>query len=198
MDFTKTADSLKKYGYTVSEFATAAEAAAYLDSQIDGKQVGFGGSMTLQEMGLIDRLASHNTVIWHWASGNAASAPENAQTAQIYLSSANAVAETGEIINIDGTCNRVSAISYGHEKVYLVVGENKIAPDFASALDRARNVAAPKNAQRLGRKTPCAVKGDRCYDCDSPERICKELAVFWRCPGGQKCEVVLIHQPLGY
>ena len=80
-----------------------------------------------------------------------------------------------------------------------MVGSNKIAPDYDSALWRARNIASPKNAQRLGRKTPCAVKGDRCYDCQSPERICRALAVLWAKPTGiDQMEVILVDQELGY
>ena len=110
----------------------------------------------------------------------------------------NGLAETGEIVNIDGNCNRVAASMFGPKRVYYVVGINKIAPDFEKALWRARNVAAPKNAQRLGKKTPCAVKADRCYDCKSPERICRGLSVLWRKPTGfEQAEVVLIEEELG-
>ena len=118
--------------------------------------------------------------------------------ADIYISSVNGIAETGEIINIDNTGNRVAAVSYGPEKIYLVIGKNKIAPDYESALYRARNVASPLNAKRLNRKTPCAAKGDRCYDCNSPERICRNLSVFWEKPTGAEYEVILIDENLGY
>ena len=80
------------------------------------------------------------------------------------------------------TVTGVAAVFYGHEKVYLVAGINKIAEDEAQALYRARNIAAPRNAQRLGSKTPCAAKGDRCYDCSSPQRICRGLSVLWEAP----------------
>lgn len=188
-------ENLKKRGYDVSFFPTAAEAAAYLDKEIDGQSVGSGGSMTLKEMGLLERLGKHNTLVSHW-QGDPVTA---AMATQVYLSSVNGMAETGEIFNIDGTCNRVSSTLFGHDTVYLIVGRNKIAPDAEGAMFHARNVAAPKNAQRLGRKTPCAAKGDRCYDCDSPERICKALVTFWRRPGGvRKMEVVLVDEDLGY
>lgn len=120
--------------------------------------------------------------------------------AQVYLTSANGVAETGEIINIDGTGNRIAAAQYGREKVYIIIGVNKIAPDFESALWRARNIAAPLNAKRLDRKTPCALSSEmKCYDCDSPERICRGLSVFYRKLNGVKdCEVVIINEELGY
>ena len=193
-NFEKLAENLKKFGYDVSVFPTAAAAAAYLDGEIDGKTVGSGGSMTLQAMGLLELLGKHNTLVSHWQGDPV----EAAMATQVYLSSVNGIAETGEIINIDGTGNRVASTLYGHEAVFFVVGANKIAPDYDAALWRARNIASPKNAQRLGRKTPCAVKGDKCYDCDSPERICRALAVLWRKPNGiRKMEVVLVDEDLG-
>ena len=159
--------------------------------------VGFGGSATLDALGVYDKLAAHNTVIWHWKQ-EANAARKAAMQTQVYLSSANGLAESGEIVNIDGNCNRVAASMFGPKRVYYVVGINKIAPDFEKALWRARNVAAPKNAQRLGKKTPCAVKADRCYDCKSPERICRGLSVLWRKPTGfEQAEVVLIEEELG-
>ncbi len=201
MNFDVLKENLEKKGYTVSVFATTAEATDYLDREISGKTVGFGGSVTLDKMGVYERLATHNECFWHWRvpEGSSELAMRDAgNAAAVYLSSVNGIAETGEIINIDGTCNRVAATMYGHERVYLVVGKNKIAPDYDAALWRARNVAAPLNAQRLARKTPCAAKGDRCYDCGSAERICRALSVFWERPGGALVEVVLIDEELGY
>ena len=120
-------------------------------------------------------------------------------TTQVYLSSVNGLAETGEIVNIDGTGNRVASTIFGHDVVYLIVGRNKIAPDYEKALWRARNIAGPKNAQRLGKATPCAARGDKCYDCDSPQRICRSLVTFWRKSGGiPKVEIVLVDEDLGY
>lgn len=101
-------------------------------------------------------------------------------------------------MNIDGRCNRVASIVYGHEKVYLIAGGNKIEADMERALHRARNIAAPLNAQRLGVQTPCAVKGERCFDCSSPQRICKGLSILWEAPIGSAVEVVLIREDLGY
>ena len=187
--------NLEDRGFSVRTFATAAEAAAYLNGAIDGTTVGFGGSVTLKDMGLYELLGSHNEVHWHWVNG-----PEERKAAmrtQVYLSSANGLAETGEIINIDGGGNRVASTLYGHEKVYLVIGRNKLAPTYDEALWRARNIASPKNAQRLGRKTPCAVKGDRCYDCKSPERICRGLVVLWGAMMGMETEVILVDEDLG-
>lgn len=194
-DFKKLTGTLEELSYTVRCFDTADQAAEYLDRQIDGRTVSFGGSMTLQEMGLYPRLSAHNQVVWHWEGGSLA----DAMITDVYISSVNGLAETGEIINIDGTCNRVASIMFGHQTVYLVVGRNKIAPDYDAAVWRARNIAAPKNAQRLGRQTPCAAKGDRCYNCKSPERICKALTVLWGKPAGvARMELILVDQELGY
>ena len=191
-DMERVRKNLEERGFQTSCFATAKEAADYLDAQIDGATVGIGGSMTIQTMGLSERLSKHNEVIWHWEGGEL----RRAMLADVYLTSVNGLAETGEIVNID--CNRVAASMFGPKRVYYVVGINKIAPDFEKALWRARNVAAPKNAQRLGKKTPCAVKADRCYDCKSPERICRGLSVLWRKPTGfEQAEVVLIEEELG-
>ena len=193
--------NLEERGYTVSCFATAAEAAEYLDGRINGTTVAFGGSVTLAEMGLYEKLATHNEVLWHQKPAEGKTGKEIRDAAistEVYVSSVNGLAETGEIINIDGTGNRVASTYYGHERVFLVVGKNKLAPDYDGALWRARNVAAPKNAQRLGRKTPCALNGDRCYDCKSPERICRGLSVFWQAPTSAKFEVVLVDEALGY
>lgn len=194
-DWTNLTKNLEERGFAVRTFATKEAAADYLDSQIDGVSVGFGGSMTVQEMGLYPRLAAHNNAVWHWDKAGL----EQAATTDVYISSVNGLAETGELINIDGTGNRVSSTLFGHEKVYFVVGKNKIAPDYDKALWRARNIASPKNAQRIGVQTPCAVKGDRCYDCKSPQRICRGLVVLWEKPKAiQTMEVILIDEELGY
>jgi hypothetical protein len=197
MDFTNITQNLKERGFAVNTFQTKAEAAAYLNAAVDGRTVGFGGSVTLDELGLYDSLGSHNTVYWHWKQeANAARA--SAATTEVYMTSANGIAETGEIINIDGAGNRVASELYGHKKVYIIAGRNKLAFTYDEALWHARNVAAPKNAQRLNKKTPCAVKGDRCYDCKSPDRICRGLVVLWGPTMGTEVEVVLIDEEIGY
>ena len=198
MDFTKVRENLTKNGFTVSVFPDGESAAAYLDSAMDGATVGMGGSVTLQQLGLYERLSAHNTVYWHWMAEDKPAAYAGAQKAEYYLSSVNGLAETGELINIDGSGNRVSAIQYGHKKVFLVVGGNKLAKDYDAALYRARNIAAPLNAKRLHCKTPCAEKADRCYNCDVPGRICRGLSVLWKKPGNCEYEVVLIDETLGY
>lgn len=199
--FAKLKESLEKKGYPVSEFATKEEATAYLNERIDGKTVGFGGSVTLRQLGLYPLLSTHNTVVWHeekYENMTMKEARTVAARSEVYLSSVNGISENGEIVNIDFTGNRVAAISFGPGKVYLVIGKNKVAPDYESALYRARNIASPLNCQRLNKKTPCAVKGDKCYDCASPDRLCRNLSVLWTRPVGVEYEIILINEDLGY
>ena len=196
MGFETVKKNLEERGFAVRVFSTGKEAADYLDAAIDGKSVGFGGSVTLDVLGLYERLGNHNEVVWHWKQ-EPGQARRAAMQTDIYLSSVNGLAETGELVNIDGAGNRVAATLFGHEKVYFVIGRNKLAPTYDEAVFRARNIASPKNAQRLGKKTPCAVKGDRCYDCRSPERICRGLVTLWGPMMGMEAEVVLIDEDLG-
>ena len=195
MNLEKTCRNLRERGFRVSCFAGKAEAADYLAGAIRGCTVGFGGSKTLEALGLYEKLAENNTVFWHWKTDPAA-ARADAMTTEVYLSSANAISEDGEILNIDGTGNRLAGTLFGHQKVYIVAGTNKIAPDFEAALYRARNVAAVRNCARFGKKTPCQADG-RCHDCRSPERICRALTVLWAPMNGMETEVVLINEELG-
>ena len=200
-NFDTLAKKLISLGYTVHCFETSTEASVYLNEQIHNQTVGFAGSMTLEKMGLYERLSEHNEVHWHHRIPEGKTSKDvrlKANAATIYITSVNGISENGEIVNIDANCNRVASSFYGHEKVYFVIGENKIAKDYESALYRARNIAGTLNAKRLGVKTPCAEKADRCYDCKSPERICRGLSVLWSKPMTGEFEVILIHEELGY
>lgn len=196
----KTAAALRKRGYEAACFETGEEAAAYLDSKINGFTVGFGDSETMIALELYERLSSHNEVYDPKHPREGKGFYDTARiclTTEIFLTSVNGIAETGEMVNIDGTGNRVAGSLYGHRKVYFVVSRNKIAPTLEEAAYRARNVAAPKNAARHQYKTPCAVHGDRCYDCSSPNRICNAQVIYWRKMNHMDMEVVLINEDLG-
>ena len=194
-DLAKVAENLKERGYAVTVCENKEEAAAYLNGAIDGVSVAFGGSRTLKDMGLYDMLKTHNKVLWHWEDGPGA-LPEAMQT-EVYVSSVNAMAQTGESVNIDGNGNRVAATLFGHKKVYLVVGANKLVETLEDAMWRARNVAGPMRAQQMGKKTPCALKADRCYDCKSPERICRGMVVLMGPMMSAATEVILVNEELG-
>ncbi|MBP1737155.1 MAG: hypothetical protein H6Q60_1036 [Oscillospiraceae bacterium] len=199
-DIEKLRNNLEREGFQTSYFETADEACDYLDGRLDSVSIGFGGSQTVRDMGLYERLERHNECSWHWIKQPGRDViPAEATNAKVYICSLNGVAETGELINIDGGGNRVASNLYGHEKVYFIIGVNKIASDYEGALWRARNIAGPKNAHRLEKKTPCAVRADKCYDCKSPERICAALLVYWEKPSlSGDIEVVIVNQELGF
>lgn len=190
-ELTELAGVLASKGYAARAFATKEEATEYLAGAIRGTTVAFGGSVTLRETGLFDRLAERNAVVWHWRNAEGKSAAETlreARNAAVYVSSVNAIAATGELVNIDGNGNRVAETSFGHERVYFVVGRNKLAPTLAEALQRAYSVAAPKNAARLNPDAPAP----------DVSRICRVVSVFNAAPLAAKYEVVLVDESLGY
>lgn len=201
MDLDKTVTSLRKKGYTVSVFETAEEAVRYLDSEVDHKSVGFGDSETLFCMGLYDVLCPHNEVYdpQHCEEGETFfTTAKKCLTTDIFFTSVNGIAETGEMVNIDGTGNRVAGSLFGHEKVYFVAGINKIAPTLEDAIIRARNVAAPMNTARHHYKTPCAIHQDHCYECRSKDRICCGQMIYMQKMRFIEMEVVLIKEELGF
>ena len=189
--------NLERHEFENSFFETREQAVNYLQAQNKGRKEAFGGSDTLQEMGLFDALSKENEVIWHWNEPGAQTLAR-AREAQIYITSANGVSETGELVNIDGTGNRVAQTLYGPEKVYFVGGKNKIEKDLSSALSRARNVAAPLNAKRLKTDTPCSKTGEKCFDCGSEARICRATVILERPTRGMKAEIVFVNEALGY
>lgn len=197
-DLEKTGKNLEGRGFRVHRFASGAEAAEFLVQMLHGTSIGIGGSVTIDTLGVYDRLCGSNEVFWHWKN-HAPETRERAGKAETYLCSANGVSENGEIVNIDGFGNRVAGTIYGPQRVFLVVGKNKIAPDLNGAIDRARNIAAPLNARRLNRHTPCAVGEPRCHDCRSPEKICGVMTVFFMPPTSIKeFHVILVDETLGY
>ena len=197
-DLEKTGKNLENRGFRVHRFASGAEAAEFLVQTLHGTSIGIGGSVTIDTLGVYDRLCGSTKVFWHWKN-HAPETRERAGKAETYLCSANGVSENGEIVNIDGFGNRVAGTIYGPERVFLVVGRNKIAPDLTGAIDRARNIAAPLNARRLNRHTPCAVGEPRCHDCRSPEKVCGVMTVFFMPPTSIKeFHVILVDEDLGY
>ena len=197
-DLEKTRKNLENRGFRAHVFATGAEAADYLAQTLHNTCIGIGGSVTIDEIGVYDRLSADNDVIWRWKKPTPDSR-ERGAAAETFLCSANGVSETGEIVNIDGYGNRVAPTIYGPQRVFLVVGKNKTAPNLNGAIDRARNIAAPLNARRLNRHTPCAVGEPRCHDCRSPEKICGVMTVFFMPPTSIKeFHVLLVNEDLGY
>ena len=201
MDLQTTMEAFRKKGYQVSYFPTAQEAADYLDREIDGKTVGFGDSETLLDMKLYERLEKHNQVTHPMKRPADMTFDEKAKESyftEVLLLSVNGASETGELVNLDGLGNRVGTSLFGHEKVYFVFSTNKIEPTLEKAIWRTRNIAAPKKAKRKGYTTPCALKGDRCYDCNHPDRICNGLVIHLHKMKRMDTELVLIGEPMGF
>lgn len=201
MDIQKTINSLNKNGYTVHYFEHESEAVDYLCAKYQNKVIGFGDSQTILQMKLYDALSEKNTVIdpSQNTHGTFIDTAKLCLTTEVFMTSVNAISETGELVNMDGTGNRVAGSLFGHNSVVFIAGVNKIESDLESAIWRVRNVASPLNAKRLKLKTPCALKGDKCYDCLSPQRICNALTIYFRKMNNvETAEVILINKGLGF
>ncbi len=200
MDAEKLQRSLKARGWDFKHFATGDEAADYLAGELSGASVGIGGCGTADAIGLYDKLkAVCPDVAWHWKEEDQLAARMRAMTTDAYVCSANAIAETGEIVNIDGMGNRIAATTFGHKRLYIVAGKNKVCPDLESAIHRARNVAAPLRARSMGMNTPCTRSEElKCYDCSAADRVCCAMTILMhKMMGMDKCELILIDQDLG-
>ena len=164
----------------------------------EGSSVTMGGCMSAHEIGLTDTLKSGNYVfIDRDAFEDKRAAMLAAYDADWFLASANAMTEDGVIVNIDGNANRVSAIAQGPKHVLFIVGMNKITPDTDTAMKRARNVAAPINAQRFGLSTPCAKTGS-CMNCKSPDTICCQFLITRYSKHKGRISVILVNDALGF
>jgi len=199
----KCAANLKKHGFDAHFVSSAKDARALIMNMISGHEtLGFGGSATTRGLGVIEELkASGKTVYDHLQEGLTPQENLNHRIQQgqsdCFLCSANAVAVTGEIVNVDGVGNRTNAMSFGPKKVIIIAGMNKVTPDLKSALARVREVAGPMRAKSLGMKTPCAETGV-CNDCDAPQRICRITTILHRKPMMTDISVVLVNEALGY
>ena len=181
--------------YTADKEAALKQALALIP---EGSTVTMGGAMSVHENGLVKALTEGNyNFIDRDAVEDKRAAMLAAYDADFYLMSANAMTEDGILVNIDGNSNRVSAIAQGPRKVVFIVGMNKICDDVDGAMKRARNVAAPINAQRFGLNTPCAKTGS-CMNCKSPDTICCQFLItrFSRHPG--RIHVILVNDDLGF
>lgn len=159
--------------------------------------IAFGGSFTLLQSGILEALQQRGNEFITQIGKFDLEQNRKAFMADVFLTSANAISTDGYIVNIDGRGNRVAASIFGPRKVICIVGVNKIAEDLESAINRARNVAAPKNAKRFERGLPCEEDGI-CTDCDSPSRICKVLTILERKPSSTDYEVIIVGEELGF
>lgn len=199
----KCVEALKKHdfdAYFVQDTVEAKE--LVLEIIKDYETFGFGGSNTTRQIGIIEELlAMGKTIYDHWQDGVPMEESRKIRMEQgrcdCFLCSANAISETGEIINVDGAGNRTSAMSFGPKKVVIIAGMNKVRPDIHSALDRVKEVAGPMRAKSLNMDTPCAKTGI-CNDCNSPQRICRITTILHCKPIMTDISVVLVNKSLGF
>lgn len=166
-----------------------------------GLKIGVGGSLTVRGIGLLEKLADNNIqVLDHWKQGltkeEISTIRLSQLTCDLFLSSANAITEKGDIVNMDGFGNRINAMTFGPKKVIIIAGYNKIVPDIDSALDRIKRFAAPLNAKRLNLPLPCTETG-YCHDCNSEARICRVTSIMQRRPSGTDISVYLLNEEIG-
>ena len=167
----------------------------------EGSKVSLGGSMTLFETKIMEHLRSGRYELRDrykegWTADEIKEIYRKSFFCDAYFTSTNAITEEGELYNVDGNGNRVAAMLYGPDKVIVIAGVNKIVKDINEAIYRVENLAAPANAKRLNRKTPCTVTG-KCMNCNSPERICREYTVI-RKPVPNRIFVLLLNEEYGY
>lgn len=164
----------------------------------ESSSVTMGGAMSAHEIGLVDALKNGNyNFIDRDKAEDKRAAMLAAYDADYFLTSANAITEDGVMVNIDGNANRVSAIAQGPKHVVAIVGMNKVCPDVDAAMKRARNVAAPTNAQRFGLNTPCAKTGS-CMNCKSPDTICCQFLITRFSRHTDRIHVILVNDNLGF
>ncbi len=198
----RTIRALKKNNFEAKYFPKAAEALEELWKMIpQGATVGIGGSLTLNQVDLINELQKRPVKFLNpFAKGLSMEEGDKIRrqifTADFFITSSNALTEDGKLYNIDASGNRVAAMIYGPKKVILLCGVNKIVKDIHEAHNRAQEWAAPMNVKRLGYKTPCGETG-QCSDCSSPDRICNAYVVLAKKPRRTDYMIFLIGEDLG-
>ncbi len=192
-----TLKKLERNGFTAF-FESDSERAVktILSNVTPGATVGIGGSLTVRQLGVIEQIQQRGHEVFdHWEKGLDAEEIEKAKlnqlTSDIFITGINAVTMDGKLVNIDGAGNRVASMIYGSKKVIAVAGYNKIVTDLQAGLDRIKNTAAPKNALRLNKTTPCTRTG-RCMDCKVPERICRITTIIEAKPMQMEDFIVVI------
>lgn len=199
----KTVEAFKKNDFDAVYFATAEEAAAFIMENVKpGTRVGFGGSMTIKNMGIQDKVSAAGGVVLDHGEPDL-TPDERVATAReellsdLYLCSSNAATLDGALVNVDGMGNRVSALSFGPKKVIVVVGVNKICKNEQAAFERLENSASPMNNKRLDFQNPCTVTGV-CMNCQAKTRICRVYSVIKKKPMRADFTVVVVGESVGY
>ena len=198
----RTLESLRKNNMESFLINTHEELINKIEELVDvGSKVSFGGSMTLFQTKVMEHLRNGRyELLDRYKEGLTQQEIKEIYRESFfcdaYFTSTNAITECGELYNVDGNGNRVAAMLYGPDKVIVIAGVNNIVKDINEAISRVENFAAPANAKRLDKKTPCTVTG-KCMNCSSPERICREYTVI-RKPVPNRIFVLLLNEEYGY
>jgi L-lactate utilization protein LutB len=196
--------SLKNNGFDAIYLKTKEEALDKIMELIPKRSlVGIGGSVTVREIGLVDALIKRgDTLAEDWlkkySMDEKLSIRRQQLTADVFLTSSNAITEDGELVNIDGLGNRVAAMIFGPKKVIVVAGINKIVKDSFEGVERIRNFSAPMNVKRVGGKTPCLLTGNcDLEECKPPNRHCHIITIMEKRPMKTDITVILVGEELG-
>ena len=198
-----TLQALKNNDFLAYFVPDAAEAKQLVLNMVSpGAKVGLGGSATIRDMGLAEALKEKEIeLLDHWDPALGQEEIFMVRKSQlhcdVFISSVNALTEGGELVSRDGVGNRISAMTFGPAKVFLLASIHKIVPDLHAAFRRIREVAAPRRARSLGVNVPCT-KGEGCVDCHSADRICRATLILHKRPALTDITVILIGEPLGY
>jgi hypothetical protein len=197
------AKALKANGFQATYIDNSISALQQLISEIPKEAtVGISGTVTVREIGLVDALKKQgNTIYTDWKHGLEKEEKIRIRRAgnasDVYLTSSNAITLNGQLVNIDGTGNRVAAMIFGPKKTIIIAGVNKIVDTLDDAFARIRNVTCPLNGRRLGLNIPCALTG-KCTDCNSAQRMCRVSVVVDKKPHLSDINIFLVGEPLGY
>jgi hypothetical protein len=196
--------NLQKRGFAAYYCETKEEALQQALALIPtGSVVSWGGCKSAEEIGLLAALHGNSGQYQILDRDTAKTLEERVAimkqslTCDVFITGTNAITEDGELVNVDGNGNRVAAMTYGPDSVIVIAGMNKLSKTVMDAANRARNVAAPINAQRFDTKTPCKIDG-MCHDCNSPDSICTYIVRTRRCKPAERIKVILVGEELGF
>ena len=198
MNINELAEKMRKNEYEVIVCNTKEETKQKILEMCKNKSVGIGDSHTIVDLNILDDLKKQSDKLYAMQLDKSRENKIKSMTTDIFILSANAVSfETGEMVNMDSSCNRVAPSLYGPNEVLFVIGKNKIEKDLESAIKRVKNYVAPKNSKEHNYNTPCAYTGV-CSNCFSKDRICRTTVIYHKKPKKTPTTIILVNEDLGW
>jgi hypothetical protein len=191
--------NLNNRGFIAKYFDSRTQASEdILNAILPEEAVGIGGSVIIDQLGVYEKLILRgNTVYWHWKDKSGEDVRKKALLSDVYLCSANALMDSGELVSMDGWGNRVAAMFYGPKRCIIVCGVNKIVSGYDAAIRRIKTIACPKNAHRLNMDTPCAKTG-KCGECAADLRMCRVTVRYSYPMKGREARMYIVGEELGF